>query len=193
MTVFLPAAPLNNQKSQILPLQNQNLITSGLLTVHYWHPQLSPRFQAQWVRVSNTISPLVCPATPSTDDSQPGTLLMMDFTRFSLTPTSPTPNEKSHFFSSSESEEEDDHRKKFKIQIKPLLADSSDFVAPSVDQLKASIGNITLSPSPMVSPVCGNCEIWRLHLSPLCCTSSRHQETFSYYHTFKYKISTSHH
>ncbi|RVE73532.1 hypothetical protein OJAV_G00032300 [Oryzias javanicus] len=53
-----------------------------------------------------------------------------------------------HFFSSDESEEEEDRRKKFKIKIKPLLA---DHVAsePSVDVLKASIGNIALSPSPL--------------------------------------------
>ncbi|KAI5109377.1 SH3-containing GRB2-like protein 3-interacting protein 1 isoform X5 [Silurus meridionalis] len=50
---------------------------------------------------------------------------------------------------STESEEEEDQRKKFKIKIKPLLADDADFVAPSVDELKASIGNITLSPSPL--------------------------------------------
>nr|XP_017212130.1 SH3-containing GRB2-like protein 3-interacting protein 1 isoform X3 [Danio rerio] len=56
--------------------------------------------------------------------------------------------EKTHFFSSSESEEEEDHRKKFKIKIKPLPADAS-FAAPSVDELKASIGNIALSPSPL--------------------------------------------
>ncbi|XP_046700759.1 SH3-containing GRB2-like protein 3-interacting protein 1 isoform X4 [Silurus meridionalis] len=62
-----------------------------------------------------------------------------------------TPKDKSHFFSSSESEEEEDQRKKFKIKIKPLLADDADFVAPSVDELKASIGNITLSPSPLRS------------------------------------------
>uniref|UniRef100_A0A4W4G6K3 MHD domain-containing protein n=1 Tax=Electrophorus electricus TaxID=8005 RepID=A0A4W4G6K3_ELEEL len=57
----------------------------------------------------------------------------------------------SRFFSSSESEDEEDHRKKFKIKIKPLPVDSSEFVAPSVDELKASIGNIALSPSPLVS------------------------------------------
>ncbi|XP_030647539.1 SH3-containing GRB2-like protein 3-interacting protein 1, partial [Chanos chanos] len=56
---------------------------------------------------------------------------------------------KSKFFSSSESEEEEDHRKKFKIKIKPLPTDSANFVAPSVDELKASIGNIALSPSPL--------------------------------------------
>ncbi|XP_005948848.1 SH3-containing GRB2-like protein 3-interacting protein 1 isoform X2 [Haplochromis burtoni] len=58
---------------------------------------------------------------------------------------------KSHFFSSDESEEEEDHRKKFKIKIKPLPPDRV-VEAPSVDELKASIGNIALSPSPMKSP-----------------------------------------
>ncbi|XP_041790624.1 SH3-containing GRB2-like protein 3-interacting protein 1 isoform X6 [Chelmon rostratus] len=55
---------------------------------------------------------------------------------------------KSHFFSSDESEGEEDHRKKFKIKIKPLPADCVSSV-PSVDELKASIGNIALSPSPL--------------------------------------------
>ncbi|XP_074490979.1 SH3-containing GRB2-like protein 3-interacting protein 1 isoform X2 [Sebastes fasciatus] len=55
---------------------------------------------------------------------------------------------KPHFFSSDESEGEEDHRKKFKIKIKPLPADRVASV-PSVDELKASIGNIALSPSPM--------------------------------------------
>ncbi|XP_039547512.1 SH3-containing GRB2-like protein 3-interacting protein 1 isoform X12 [Pimephales promelas] len=58
------------------------------------------------------------------------------------------PKEKTHFFSSSESEEEEDHRKKFKIKIKPLPADAN-FPAPSVDELKASIGNLALTPSPL--------------------------------------------
>ncbi|PWA21088.1 hypothetical protein CCH79_00009438, partial [Gambusia affinis] len=53
-----------------------------------------------------------------------------------------------HFFSSDESEEEEDHKKKFKIKIKPLPADCV-ISTPSVDELKASIGNIALSPSPM--------------------------------------------
>ncbi|KAM9848620.1 SH3-containing GRB2-like protein 3-interacting protein 1 [Aulostomus maculatus] len=55
---------------------------------------------------------------------------------------------KSHFFSSDESEEEEDHRKKFKIKIKPLPADQVVAV-PSFEELKASIGNIALSPSPL--------------------------------------------
>ncbi|XP_056605828.1 SH3-containing GRB2-like protein 3-interacting protein 1 isoform X7 [Triplophysa dalaica] len=58
------------------------------------------------------------------------------------------PKEKSHFFSSSESEEDEDHRRRFKIKIKPLPPDAS-IAAPSVDELKASIGNIALSPSPL--------------------------------------------
>ncbi|KAJ8390425.1 hypothetical protein AAFF_G00103600 [Aldrovandia affinis] len=48
-----------------------------------------------------------------------------------------------------ESEGEEDHRKKFKIKIKPLTKDGGSFMAPSVDELKASIGNIALSPSPL--------------------------------------------
>ncbi|XP_062419257.1 SH3-containing GRB2-like protein 3-interacting protein 1 isoform X3 [Pungitius pungitius] len=55
---------------------------------------------------------------------------------------------KAHFFSSDESEGEEDHKKKFKIKIKPLPSDRVASV-PSVDELKASIGNIALSPSPM--------------------------------------------
>ncbi|XP_061681350.1 SH3-containing GRB2-like protein 3-interacting protein 1 isoform X2 [Syngnathoides biaculeatus] len=55
---------------------------------------------------------------------------------------------KSHFFSSDESEEEEDHRKKFKIKIKPLPSDQVVAV-PSFEELKASIGNIALSPSPL--------------------------------------------
>ncbi|XP_032380787.1 SH3-containing GRB2-like protein 3-interacting protein 1 isoform X8 [Etheostoma spectabile] len=58
---------------------------------------------------------------------------------------------KPHFFSSDESEGEEDHRKKFKIKIKPLPANRVVSV-PSVDELKASIGNIALSPTPMRSP-----------------------------------------
>lgn len=70
---------------------------------------------------------------------------------WSLNSPPPAPKEKTHFFSSSESEEEEDHRKKFKIKIKPLPKDAN-FAAPSVDELKASIGNLALSPSPLVSP-----------------------------------------
>ncbi|XP_059416276.1 SH3-containing GRB2-like protein 3-interacting protein 1 [Carassius carassius] len=67
---------------------------------------------------------------------------------YSVRPDEAAPKEKSYFFSSSESEEEEDHRKKFKIKIRPLPADAN-IAAPSVDELKASIGNIALSPSPL--------------------------------------------
>ncbi|KAM4721079.1 SH3-containing GRB2-like protein 3-interacting protein 1 [Rhinophrynus dorsalis] len=54
-----------------------------------------------------------------------------------------------HFYSSSESEEEQESRKKFNIKIKPLQAKDSLKSAATVDELKASIGNIALSPSPV--------------------------------------------
>ncbi|XP_026201516.1 SH3-containing GRB2-like protein 3-interacting protein 1 [Anabas testudineus] len=74
---------------------------------------------------------------------------------YSIRPDEESPEgattKKTHFFSSDESEEEEDHRKKFKIKIKPLPADCV-VVEPSVDLLKASIGNIALSPSPLRTP-----------------------------------------
>nr|DBA17812.1 TPA: hypothetical protein GDO54_016132 [Pyxicephalus adspersus] len=54
-----------------------------------------------------------------------------------------------HFYSSSESEEEQETRKKFNIRIKPLQAKDNLKSAATVDELKASIGNIALSPSPV--------------------------------------------
>ncbi|XP_063283957.1 SH3-containing GRB2-like protein 3-interacting protein 1 [Pelobates fuscus] len=54
-----------------------------------------------------------------------------------------------HFYSSSESEEEQESRKKFNIKIKPLQAKDSLKSVATVDELKASIGNIALSPSPV--------------------------------------------
>uniref|UniRef100_UPI003AAC4F79 SH3-containing GRB2-like protein 3-interacting protein 1 n=1 Tax=Centroberyx gerrardi TaxID=166262 RepID=UPI003AAC4F79 len=68
---------------------------------------------------------------------------------YSIRPDEPPGTKtKSHFFSSDESEGEEDHRKRFKIKIKPLPSDCTAAV-PSVDELKASIGNIALSPSPL--------------------------------------------
>ncbi|XP_075877022.1 SH3-containing GRB2-like protein 3-interacting protein 1 isoform X2 [Nelusetta ayraudi] len=51
------------------------------------------------------------------------------------------------FFSSSDSEDDEDSRKKFKIKIKPLVSDSAKCVPPSMDELKASVGGLALSPS----------------------------------------------
>lgn len=52
-----------------------------------------------------------------------------------------------HFFSSSDSEDDEDSKKKFKIKIKPLVSDSAKCVPPSMDELKASVGGLALSPS----------------------------------------------
>ncbi|XP_074506718.1 SH3-containing GRB2-like protein 3-interacting protein 1 isoform X3 [Sebastes fasciatus] len=57
-----------------------------------------------------------------------------------------------HFFSSSDSEDDEDSKKKFKIKIKPLVADSAKCVPPSMDELKASVGGLALSPSLKRSP-----------------------------------------
>ncbi|GAB0193263.1 SH3-containing GRB2-like protein 3-interacting protein 1 [Grus japonensis] len=61
------------------------------------------------------------------------------------------PTKGKHFYSSSESEEEEEAHKKFNIKIKPLQAKDILKSAATVDELKASIGNIALSPSPVVS------------------------------------------
>ncbi|XP_029309894.1 SH3-containing GRB2-like protein 3-interacting protein 1 [Cottoperca gobio] len=57
-----------------------------------------------------------------------------------------------HFFSSSDSEEDEESKKKFKIKIKPLVADSAKCVPSSMDELKASVGGLALSPSLKRSP-----------------------------------------
>ncbi|KAK2895569.1 hypothetical protein Q8A73_015057 [Channa argus] len=62
-----------------------------------------------------------------------------------------------HFFSSSDSEDDEDSKKKFKIKIKPLVSDSAKCVPPSMDELKASVGGLALSPSLRRSP----CQIKR--------------------------------
>ncbi|NWU25428.1 SGIP1 protein, partial [Dyaphorophyia castanea] len=64
-----------------------------------------------------------------------------------LNPASPTKGK--HFYSSSESEEEEEAHKKFNIKIKPLQAKDALRSAATVDELRASVGNIALSPSPV--------------------------------------------
>ncbi|NXX82400.1 SGIP1 protein, partial [Urocolius indicus] len=59
------------------------------------------------------------------------------------------PTKGKHFYSSSESEEEEEAHKKFNIKIKPLQAKDILKSAATVDELKASVGNIALSPSPV--------------------------------------------
>uniref|UniRef100_A0A8C1MK78 SH3GL interacting endocytic adaptor 1b n=1 Tax=Cyprinus carpio TaxID=7962 RepID=A0A8C1MK78_CYPCA len=53
--------------------------------------------------------------------------------------------------SSSESEGEEEHGKKFKIKIKPLTANSGNCTVSTMDELKASVGTLAISPSPLVS------------------------------------------
>ncbi|KFO23207.1 SH3-containing GRB2-like protein 3-interacting protein 1, partial [Fukomys damarensis] len=59
------------------------------------------------------------------------------------------PTKGKHFYSSSESEEEEESHRKFNIKIKPLQSKDILKNAATVDELKASIGNIALSPSPV--------------------------------------------
>lgn len=68
------------------------------------------------------------------------------YSTLSLTKCSPASKGK-QFFSSSDSEDDEESKKKFKIKIKPLVADSGKCVPPSMDELKASVGGLALSPS----------------------------------------------
>ncbi|KAM5264513.1 F-BAR domain only protein 2 isoform 2-T2 [Ctenodactylus gundi] len=52
-----------------------------------------------------------------------------------------------HFYSSSDSESEDEEPKKYRIEIKPVHPHNSHHTMASLDELKLSIGNITLSPA----------------------------------------------
>ncbi|XP_018413745.1 PREDICTED: F-BAR domain only protein 2 [Nanorana parkeri] len=54
-----------------------------------------------------------------------------------------------HFYSSSDSESEDDGPKKFHVEIKPVQPNNgSHHTMASLDELKVSIGNISISPAP---------------------------------------------
>ncbi|XP_073933414.1 F-BAR domain only protein 2 isoform X3 [Castor canadensis] len=52
-----------------------------------------------------------------------------------------------HFYSSSDSDSEDEEPKKYRIEIKPMHPSNSHHTVASLDELKVSIGNITLSPA----------------------------------------------
>uniref|UniRef100_A0A2I2ZQR2 F-BAR domain only protein 2 n=1 Tax=Gorilla gorilla gorilla TaxID=9595 RepID=A0A2I2ZQR2_GORGO len=58
---------------------------------------------------------------------------------------------KNHFYSSSDSDSEDEEPKKYRIEIKPMHPNNSHHTMASLDELKVSIGNITLSPAISVS------------------------------------------
>uniref|UniRef100_A0A8C8VHG5 F-BAR domain only protein 2 n=1 Tax=Pelusios castaneus TaxID=367368 RepID=A0A8C8VHG5_9SAUR len=60
--------------------------------------------------------------------------------------------ESNHFYSSSDSDSEDDEPRRFHVEIKPVQPNnSSHYTMASLDELKVSIGNITLSPAISVS------------------------------------------
>ncbi|XP_042105310.1 SH3-containing GRB2-like protein 3-interacting protein 1 isoform X11 [Ovis aries] len=73
----------------------------------------------------------------------------LDEEGYSIRPEEPGSTKGKHFYSSSESEEEEESHKKFNIKIKPLQAKDILKNTATVDELKASIGNIALSPSPV--------------------------------------------
>ncbi|XP_023574059.1 SH3-containing GRB2-like protein 3-interacting protein 1 isoform X10 [Octodon degus] len=73
----------------------------------------------------------------------------LDEEGYSIRPEEPGSTKGKHFYSSSESEEEEESHRKFNIKIKPLQSKDILKNAATVDELRASIGNIALSPSPV--------------------------------------------
>ncbi|XP_012577221.1 PREDICTED: F-BAR domain only protein 2 [Condylura cristata] len=67
---------------------------------------------------------------------------------YSIIPEANQNNTKeNHFYSSSDSDSDDEEPKKFRIEIKPMHPNNSHHTMASLDELKVSIGNITLSPA----------------------------------------------
>ncbi|XP_053153544.1 F-BAR domain only protein 2 isoform X2 [Hemicordylus capensis] len=67
---------------------------------------------------------------------------------YSIKPEASQNTKENHFYSSSDSDSEDDERRKFHVEIKPVQPNSSShYTMPSLEELKESIGNITLSPA----------------------------------------------
>ncbi|XP_049650579.1 F-BAR domain only protein 2 isoform X4 [Accipiter gentilis] len=67
---------------------------------------------------------------------------------YSIKPEATQDTKENHFYSSSDSDSEDDEPRRFHVEIKPVQANnSSQYTMPSLDELKVSIGNITLSPA----------------------------------------------
>ncbi|XP_074713201.1 F-BAR domain only protein 2 isoform X2 [Strix uralensis] len=71
---------------------------------------------------------------------------------YSIKPEATQDTKENHFYSSSDSDSEDDEPRRFHVEIKPVQPNnSSQYTMPSLDELKVSIGNITLSPAISVS------------------------------------------
>ncbi|XP_074667215.1 F-BAR domain only protein 2-like isoform X2 [Strix aluco] len=67
---------------------------------------------------------------------------------YSIKPEASQDTKENHFYSSSDSDSEDDEPRRFHVEIKPVQSNnSSQYTMPSLDELKLSIGNITLSPA----------------------------------------------
>ncbi|XP_030325956.1 F-BAR domain only protein 2 isoform X8 [Strigops habroptila] len=67
---------------------------------------------------------------------------------YSIKPEATHDSKENHFYSSSDSDSEDDEPRRFHVEIKPVQPNnSSQYTVPSLDELKVSIGNITLSPA----------------------------------------------
>ncbi|XP_069737226.1 F-BAR domain only protein 2 isoform X2 [Phaenicophaeus curvirostris] len=71
---------------------------------------------------------------------------------YSIKPEATQDTKENHFYSSSDSDSEDDEPRRFHVEIKPVQPNnSSQYTMPSLDELKVSIGNISLSPAISVS------------------------------------------
>ncbi|XP_058290210.1 F-BAR domain only protein 2 isoform X2 [Hylobates moloch] len=66
---------------------------------------------------------------------------------YSIKPETNQNTKENHFYSSSDSDSEDEEPKKYRIEIKPVHPNNSHHTMASLDELKVSIGNITLSPA----------------------------------------------
>ncbi|XP_064295141.1 F-BAR domain only protein 2 isoform X1 [Phalacrocorax carbo] len=67
---------------------------------------------------------------------------------YSIKPEATQDAKENHFYSSNDSDSEDDEPRRFHVEIKPVQPNnSSQYTMPSLDELKVSIGNITLSPA----------------------------------------------
>uniref|UniRef100_U3K6S2 F-BAR domain only protein 2 n=1 Tax=Ficedula albicollis TaxID=59894 RepID=U3K6S2_FICAL len=67
---------------------------------------------------------------------------------YSIKPEATQDTKENHFYSSSDSDSEDDEPRRFHVEIKPVQPNNnSQYTMPSLDELKVSIGNITLSPA----------------------------------------------
>ncbi|XP_074022866.1 F-BAR domain only protein 2 [Numenius arquata] len=64
---------------------------------------------------------------------------------YSIKPEATQDTKENNFSSSSDSDSEDDEPRRFHVEIKPVQPNNSSM--PSLDELKLSIGNITLSPA----------------------------------------------